>query len=52
MNSLPRSPESYRPELLRYVAEDEEADRTVAEAEQELAQLHAASAAEAAPEVP
>ena|SRR5215204_3396773 len=41
LNTAPRPAEGYRPELLKHAAEEEEADRAVAEAEKELAALGA-----------
>jgi len=48
LDSTPRSPESYRPELLKHEAAEQEAERTIAEAEKELAQLQAERAASTA----
>jgi len=48
LDSTPRSPESYRPELEKHQAEEMEADREVEEAERELERMEALEPARAA----
>ena len=48
LDSAPLSLESYRPELLRYLAEEQEPERVVAEAEAELTKMEEQRAAELA----
>ena len=50
LDSPARRPESYRPELLKHAVEEQEADLTIAAAENELAKIEAERTAERVPE--